>query len=118
MMEQYTPILILLVISVVLSLGLVFLSHILGPKRYDKGKFTTFECGMPLFSDAKRRISIKFYLVAILFLIFDLEAAFLYPWAVLFKKLGFFGFIEMLIFILILVVGLIYAWKAGALEWQ
>ncbi len=117
-MEQYLPILILLVVSVALSLGLVILSVILGPKRYEKGKFSTFECGMPLFSDAKRRISVKFYLIAILFLIFDLETAFLYPWAVLFKKLGLFGFIEMLIFILILVVGLVYAWKAGALEWQ
>jgi NADH-quinone oxidoreductase subunit A len=117
-MEQYTPILMLLFIAIFLALAFMILSSILGPKRYDKGKFSTFECGMPLFSDAKRRISVKFYLVAILFLIFDLETAFLYPWAVLFRKLGLFGFIEMLIFILILVVGLVYAWKSGALEWQ
>lgn len=117
-MEQYAPIIILLFIAIALSLGFVILNALLGPKRYDAGKFTTFECGMPLFSDAKRRISVKFYLVAILFLIFDLETAFLYPWAVLFRKLGLFGFIEMLVFILILVVGLVYAWKSGALEWQ
>ncbi len=117
-MSQYIPILILLVISIVVSCAFMLLSDLLGPKRYDPGKFTPFECGMPLFSDAKRRISVKFYLVAILFLIFDLESAFLYPWAVLFKKLGFFGFIEMIVFILILVVGLVYAWKSGALDWQ
>ncbi len=117
-MTQYTPILILLIFSIAVSCAFMVLSGLLGPKRHDMGKFTPFECGMPLFSDAKRRISVKFYLVAILFLIFDLESAFLYPWAVLFKKLGVFGFFEMIIFILILVVGLVYAWKSGALEWQ
>ncbi len=117
-MWEYTPILILLVFAIVAAVGFVLLSGALGPRRFERGKESPFECGMPLFSDAKRRITVKFYLVAILFLLFDLETAFLYPWSVMFRKLGLFGFIEMMVFILILVVGLIYAWKTGALEWQ
>ncbi|RMG56900.1 MAG: NADH-quinone oxidoreductase subunit A [Deltaproteobacteria bacterium] len=117
-MQEYLPVLLLLAFAVVAATGFMVLSGLTGPKRFERGKEDPFECGMPLFSDARRRVTVKFYLVAILFLLFDLETAFLYPWAVLFRKLGLFGFIEMMVFILILVVGLVYAWKSGALEWQ
>ncbi|MGW8285387.1 MAG: NADH-quinone oxidoreductase subunit A [Candidatus Deferrimicrobiaceae bacterium] len=96
----------------------VFMSQALGPKKYDRVKYSVYECGVDPFTSAAVRVSVKFYLIALLFLLFDLETAFLYPWAVLFRKLGLFGFIEMVVFVGILLVGLVYAWKKGALEWQ
>ncbi|MGE5700501.1 MAG: NADH-quinone oxidoreductase subunit A, partial [Deltaproteobacteria bacterium] len=116
--DPYFSILLLLVIALGMSVGFVFLSQALGPKRYERIKFSVYECGVDPFTTASVRISVKFYLIALLFILFDLESAFLYPWAVLFRQLGWFGFIEMGIFILILLAGLIYAWKKGALEWQ
>ena len=101
-----------------MSVGFVFLSQALGPKRYDRVKYSVYECGVDPLTPASVRVSVKFYLVALLFILFDLEAAFLYPWAVLYRQLGLFGLIEMGIFILILLAGLVYAWKKGALEWQ
>jgi NADH-quinone oxidoreductase subunit A len=96
----------------------VLLSQLLGPKRYDRIKYSEYECGVDPLASSTVRISVKFYLVAILFLLFDLETTFLYPWAVLYRSLGLFGFVEMAVFVGILLVGLIYAWKKGALEWQ
>lgn len=116
--DPYFSVLILMAIALAMSVGFVYLSQALGPKRYDRVKYSVYECGVDPFTTASVRISVKFYLIAILFILFDLEAAFLYPWAVLFRQLGWFGFIEMAIFILILLVGLIYAWKKGALDWQ
>lgn len=116
--NPYFSVLILLVIALAMSVGFVFLSQALGPKRYCRVKYSVYECGVDPFTTASVRISVKFYLIALLFILFDLEAAFLYPWAVLFRQLGWFGFIEMAIFILILLVGLVYAWKKGALDWQ
>jgi NADH-quinone oxidoreductase subunit A len=101
-----------------MAVGLVFLSQALGPKKYERIKYSVYECGVDPITSATVRISVKFYLVALLFILFDLEAAFLFPWAVVFRDLGLFGFIEMAIFVGILLVGLLYAWKKGALEWQ
>ncbi|PWB68166.1 MAG: NADH-quinone oxidoreductase subunit A [Deltaproteobacteria bacterium] len=108
----------MLVIGVGMSVAFVLLSQALGPKRYDRVKYSVYECGVDPLTTASVRVSVKFYLLAILFILFDLETAFLYPWAVLFRQLGWFGFLEMLVFLLILLAGLIYAWKKGALEWQ
>ncbi len=116
--DPYFSVLLLLVVGVGMSVLFVFLSQLLGPKRYEKIKFSVYECGVDPFTSASVRVSVKFYLIAILFILFDLESAFIYPWAVLFRQLGLFGFIEMAVFVFILLVGLIYAWKKGALEWQ
>ena len=116
--DPYFSVLLLLIIAVGMAVGFVFLSQALGPKRYERIKYSVYECGVDPFTSASVRVSVKFYLVALLFILFDLEAAFLYPWAVLFRDLGLFGFIEMAIFVGILLVGLVYAWKKGALDWQ
>lgn len=116
--NPYFSVLVLLVVAVVLAVGFVLLSQALGPKRYDPVKYSVYECGVDPLMPASVRISVKFYLVALLFILFDLETAFLYPWAVLFRSLGLFGFVEMAVFVAILLVGLVYAWKKGALEWQ
>ncbi len=116
--DPYFPVLLLLLIGVGMAVMFVMLSQWLGPKRYDPVKFSPYECGVDPFTSATVRVSVKFYLIALLFILFDLESAFLYPWAVLFRDLGWFGFVEMLIFVVILLAGLLYAWKKGALEWQ
>ena len=116
--DPYFPVLILMVIALAMAVGFVLLSQALGPKRYDRVKFDVYECGVDPLTPAAVRVSVKYYLIAILFILFDLETTFLYPWAVLFRSLGLFGFIEMAVFVGILLVGLVYAWKKGALEWQ
>jgi NADH-quinone oxidoreductase subunit A len=116
--DPYFSILLLLIIAVGMSVGFVFLSQALGPRKYERIKYSVYECGVDPFTSATVRVSVKFYLVALLFILFDLETAFLYPWAVLFRDLGLFGFLEMAVFVGILLVGLIYAWKKGALDWQ
>lgn len=116
--DPYFPVLVLLIIAFLTALGLVLLSQKTGPKIYDKVKYSAYECGVEPLGPSTVRVSVKYYLVAILFIIFDLEAAFLYPWAILYRSLGLLGFLEMLVFIGILLVGLVYAWKKGALEWQ
>ena len=116
--NPYFAVLVLLVIALAMSVGFVLLSQALGPKRYDRIKYGMYECGVDPLTPAAVRVSVKFYLLAILFILFDLETTFLYPWAVLFRSLGLFGFIEMAVFVGILLVGLVYAWKKGALEWQ
>ena len=116
--DPYFSVLLLLIIAVGMAVGFVFLSQALGPRQYERIKYSVYECGVDPFTSASVRVSVKFYLVALLFILFDLETAFLYPWAVLFRDLGLFGFIEMAIFVGILLVGLVYAWKKGALDWQ
>ncbi len=116
--DPYFPVLLLLVIAVAMAVGFVFLSQALGPRRYDPVKYSVYECGVDPITPAAVRVSVKFYLVALLFILFDLESAFIYPWAVIFRELGLFGFVEMAVFIGILLAGLVYAWKKGALEWQ
>src|SRR5437879_13378278 len=116
LMEQYIPVLIALVLGGVVAGAMVFASTLLGPKKHTAVKDEPFECGNPASGTAWGRFSVKFYLVAILFIVFDVEVVFLYPWAVVFRRLGSFGFVEMLVFVLILAVGLVYIIKKGALE--
>ena len=116
--NPYFPVLLMLAIALAMAVGFVLLSQALGPKRYDPVKYSVYECGVDPLVPAASRVPVKFYLIALLFILFDLESAFIYPWAVLFRQLGLFGFIEMAVFVLILLVGLAYAWKKGALEWQ
>ena len=116
LMAQYIPVLIALVLGGVVAGAMVFASTLFGPKKHTAVKDEPFECGNPPSGTAWSRFSVKFYLVAILFIVFDVEVVFLYPWAVVFRRLGVFGFVEMLVFVLILAVGLVYIIKKGALE--
>ena len=118
MTEAYVPILILLAVSLGNAVVLVGLSHVLSPFRPTPAKAAAYESGITPLSDARERFSVKFYLVAILFIIFDIEVVFMVPWSVLFRQLGIFGFVEMVIFITVLLVGFAYVWKKGALQWD
>ena len=118
MLINYLPILILLVISSVMGVVVIVLGTIIGPRHPTPRKLQPYESGMTPIGPAQRRFPIKFYLIAVLFILFDVEIIFLYPWAVVFRQLGWFGFIEMLIFVGILLVGYVYAWRQGALEWE
>lgn len=118
MLQNYLPILIFLMIGGVIGVIALILGYALGPKRPDAAKNSPYECGFEAFDDARLPFDVRFYLVAILFIIFDLETAFLVPWAVVFRQLGWFGIISMGIFLGLLVVGFIYEWKKGALEWE
>ncbi len=118
MLESYLPILVLVAIAFAFALGSVVMSRLVGQKKPSAIKLAPYECGMPLVGTARERVSVKFYIIAMLFILFDIEAVFLYPWAVMFKKLGLFGFVEMGVFIVILLVGYVYVWKKGALEWE
>lgn len=111
---------VLVFIGVALAIGIVALSIgvILGPRKPDKAKLSPYECGFDAFDDARMPFDVRFYLVAILFIIFDLETAFLIPWAVVLRKIGWMGFTAMMIFLGILIVGFVYEWKKGALEWE
>jgi NADH-quinone oxidoreductase subunit A len=115
---EYIPIIILVVLATGLAILVVALGHLFGPRRPTERKSAPYESGMRPFGPGTRRMPVHFYLVAVLFILFDIEVVFFLPWAVVFKQLGMFGLIEMLIFIGILLVGYIYAWKVGALEWE
>ncbi len=118
MLENYLPILVFLVIATVLGLALLALGFLFGPRQPDPEKTSPYECGFEAFEDARMKFDVRYYLVAILFIIFDLEIAFLFPWAVSLDAIGVFGLASMGIFLAILVVGFIYEWKKGALEWD
>ena len=122
MLELYLPILIFVAVALVFGVFALVASYgvgqFLGVYRADAAKESPYECGFEAFEDARMKFDVRYYLVAILFIIFDLEIAFLFPWAVVLKELGIFGFVAMLIFLSILVVGFIYEWKKGALEWE
>jgi len=118
MLENYLPILVFLVLGFAFGLGPVIAGFILGPRRPDSEKLSPYECGFEAFEDSRMKFDVRYYLVAILFIIFDLEIAFLFPWAVVLGKIGMFGFVSMVIFLAILVIGFIYEWKKGALEWE
>ncbi len=118
MPADYLPILILIVLAVLMSAIAIALSAVLGPRKANPVKSSPYESGMVPIGDARLRFSIRFYVVAILFILFDIEAIFLYPWAVLFRRLRLFGLIEMAVFLAILAVGYLYAWRKGALEWD
>lgn len=117
-MNQYIPLVLMFLAASGIALAMLALSQFIGPKVVFREKMEPFECGENQIVAPKQRFSVRFYLVAMLFIIFDIEAVFLFPWAVIFQKLGFFGFVEMLVFILVLGVGLVYVWKKGALEWE
>ena len=118
MLENYLPILIFLVIGIAIGVLPMVLGGILAPHRPDSEKNSPYECGFEAFEDTRMKFDVRYYLVAILFIIFDLEIAFLFPWAVVLQEIGLFGFLAMLLFLGILVVGFIYEWKKGALEWE
>jgi NADH-quinone oxidoreductase subunit A len=118
MIGAYTPILILFGVSLLNAVGMTALSHLVSPYRPTSAKLDPYESGMIPLGDARERFSVKFYVVAILFIVFDIETVFLVPWAVLFRELGLFGYVEMLVFMAVLLVGFIYIWKKGALEWD
>ena len=118
MLENYLPILIFLAIGVASGVGPIVLGYLLATQKPDSEKNSPFECGFEAFEDTRMRFDVRYYLVAILFIIFDLEIAFLFPWAVVLDSIGMFGFIAMMIFLGILVVGFIYEWQKGALEWE
>ncbi len=117
-LNQYIPALIMFVLAVGFAVMTVVASRLIGPYRPTREKSMPYECGIEPVGSAKERFSVKFYLVAMLFIIFDIEAVFLWPWAVVFKELKLFGFMEMLVFIVLLLVGYVYIWKRGALEWD
>jgi NADH-quinone oxidoreductase subunit A len=115
---DYIPILMMLVVAVGFVLTTIFVTHLLGPTRKSDIKLDTFECGIESKGNAKLPFSIKYFLIAILFVLFDVEVIFMYPWAVNFKEMGMHGFVEMLIFLGLLLVGFIYIIKKGALKWE
>ncbi|MFZ2163599.1 MAG: NADH-quinone oxidoreductase subunit A [Sideroxyarcus sp.] len=118
MLENYFPVLLFIAIALVIGVLPLVLGKLLGPNRPDEKKLSPYECGFEAFEDARMKFDVRFYLVAILFILFDLEIAFLFPWAIVLKEIGTFGFVSMMIFLLILVVGFIYEWMKGALEWE
>jgi len=118
MLENYVPLGLMVIIGVVGGLVFVNISKWLGPRRPTEEKLSTYESGMEPVKTARERFSVKFYLVAMFFIVFDIEIVFMYPWAVQFRQLGWFGFVEMIVFILILLVGLLYILKKGALRWR
>lgn len=118
MLGAYLPILLMVLVAVAFGLIVLILSSLVGPKKPSAQKLAPYESGCEPVGTARERFSIKFYLIAMLFILFDIEATFLYPWAILYKKLGVFGLVEMGLFVLILFVGYIYVWKKGALEWE
>ena len=118
MLENYLPVLIFLIIGLAVGGVMITLGFILSPHKPDKEKLSPYECGFEAFGDARMKFDVRYYLVAILFIIFDLEIAFLFPWAIVLKDIGMFGYVAMLIFLGILVIGFIYEWKKGALEWE
>jgi len=114
---SYLPILTLVLVAAGFALATLFLSSVLRPRRPSKDKLSTYECGIDPVGSARERFSVKFYLVAMLFIVFDIEIVFLYPWAVILNSLGLFGLVEMFFFLGILLIGLLYVWKKGGLEW-
>ena len=123
-MENYFPILMFVLVGVAIGVLPVAMGFLLAPSRPDPEKLSPYECGFEAFEDARMKFDVRYYLIAILFILFDLEIAFLFPWATIFKdivaaeSIKLFGFIEMLVFVAILVIGYIYAWAKGALEWE
>ncbi len=114
----FIPLLMMLILGVGFSVFTLFASHFLGKRVYDKAKAAPYECGITPTGTARERFHTRFYLVAMLFIVFDIETVFLYPWAIVFKQLGMFGLVEMAIFVAILLVGFVYVWGKGALEWD
>ncbi len=118
MLENYLPVLIFIVIGIVAGAVMITIGFNLGPRHPDSEKSAPYECGFEAFEDSRMKFDVRYYLVAILFIIFDLEIAFLFPWAIVLDRIGLFGFAAMALFLGILTIGFIYEWKKGALEWE
>ena len=118
LLREYLPVLIFLAIAIGISVAMLLASRILATQKPDSEKLSAYECGFEPFEDARARFDVRFYLVAILFIIFDLEVAFLFPWAISLKGIGVFGFWSMMVFLGLLTIGFIYEWRKGALEWE
>lgn len=118
MLANYLPILIFISVGIFIGVAAIGAGLLLSPSRPDAQKLSPYECGFEAFEDARSKFDVRFYLVAILFIIFDLEIAFLFPWAVVMEEVGLFGFWAMTVFLVILIIGFIYEWKNGALEWD
>jgi NADH-quinone oxidoreductase subunit A len=118
MLAEYYPILLFILVGLAVGVAPMVLGKLLGPSRPDPEKLSPYECGFEAFEDARMKFDVRYYLVAILFILFDLEIAFLFPWAVVINEIGLAGFVAMMLFLGILVVGFIYEWMKGALEWE
>ena len=118
MLAEYFPILMFILVGLAVGAGPMVLGKLLGPSRPDQEKLSPYECGFEAFEDARMKFDVRYYLVAILFILFDLEIAFLFPWAVALNDIGLAGFLAMMLFLGILVVGFVYEWMTGALEWE
>jgi NADH-quinone oxidoreductase subunit A len=118
MKEQYIGVVVLFVVALLTAGMFLMVSYVLGPRRRTTAKDAPYESGVEPLGDTRQRFSVKFYLVAVLFIVFDVEVVFLYPWAVVFRKLGLLGLVEALIFLGVLCIGLMYAWRKGALDWD
>ena len=118
MLEQYFPVLLFILVGIAIGLVLLTVGRIVAPDRPDAEKLSPYECGFEAFEDARMKFDVRYYLIAILFILFDLEIAFLFPWAVVLPEIGIFGFWSMMIFLAILTIGFVYEWKKGALEWE
>jgi len=118
MLTEYFPILLFILVGLAVGVVPMALGWLLGPRNPDPEKLSPYECGFEAFEDARMKFDVRYYLVAILFILFDLEIAFLFPWAVALKDIGLFGFVSMMVFLAILVVGFVYEWMSGALEWE
>jgi NADH-quinone oxidoreductase subunit A len=117
-LEQYLPVLLFILVGLGVGVAPQVLGYLLGPNRPDPAKNSPYECGFEAFEDARMKFDVRYYLIAILFILFDLEIAFLFPWAVALKDIGFIGFIDMMIFLAILVAGFAYMWIKGAIDWE
>ncbi len=117
-LEQYLPVLLCILVGLGVGVAPQVIGYILGPNRPDPAKNSPYECGFEAFEDARMKFDVRYYLIAILFILFDLEIAFLFPWAVALKEIGFIGFIDMMIFLAILVAGFAYMWIKGAIDWE
>jgi NADH-quinone oxidoreductase subunit A len=117
-LEQYLPVLLFILVGLGVGVAPQAIGFLLGPRRPDEAKNSPYECGFEAFEDARMKFDVRYYLIAILFILFDLEIAFLFPWAVALKEIGFIGFIDMMIFLAILVAGFAYMWIKGAIDWE
>ena len=118
MLAEYLPSLLFLIVATGIGIALLIVGTVLGPRRPTAEKLAPYECGFAAFEDAHMQFDVRYYLIAILFIVFDLEIAFMLPWALVFRELGVFGLVEMGVFLSLLVIGFIYVWKKGALEWE
>ncbi len=118
MLANYVPVLIFLLVAMIFGAAMLLVGRVMGPHKPDSEKLSPYECGFEAFEDSRMKFDVRYYLVAILFIIFDLEIAFLFPWAIALDSVGMFGFIAMMIFLGVLVIGFAYEWMKGALEWE